>query len=77
MRPRLLVFEKIQPEFRNFLTWTRARVCMSVASKQVCAMWGGSGTLRVGPSLTCLHSGEQKDHQEQEQDHLSRKTDQI
>lgn len=41
---------KIRPEFRNFLTWTRARVCMSVTSKQVCAMWGGSGPLRMGPS---------------------------
>ena len=41
-------------------------------------MWGGSGPLRVGPSLTCLPSGEQrKGRQEQEQDHLSRKADQI
>ena len=51
---------------------------MSVASEQVCAMWGGSGPLRMGLSLTCLPSGEQKKGcQEQEQDHLSRKADQI
>ena len=64
MGPRLLVFEEIQSEFRNFLRWARARVCMSVASKQVSAMWSVSGPLRVGPSLTCLPSGEQKDRQE-------------
>ena len=78
MGPMLVVFEKIRPEFRNFLTWTRARVCMSVTSKQVCAMWGGSGPLRMRPSLTCLPSGEQrKGCQEQKQDHLSRKADKI
>ena len=78
MGPKWVVFEKIQPQFRSLLTWTTDRVGMSVASKQISAMWSGSGPLSVGPSLTCLPSGEQKKgHQEQEQDHLSRKAGQI
>ena len=32
-------------------------------------VWGGTGPLRVGPSLTCLPGRGQKGHQEQEQDH--------